>query len=93
MDAPKVQAILSSKPIATQAAHDLLSRFLAEEHKDAVAEGGDDELLIRLDAVRQSLAPRISTDKDKKQAKKAAKKSAKKERKQKRKRENESTAK
>lgn len=90
MDRPKVEAILSSKPVSTQAAHALLSRFLVEEHQGAVAKGGDDELLIRLDAVCQSLAAACNDDK---KAKKSPKKSAKKERKEKRRREKESTKK
>lgn len=95
MDAPRVQAVLSSNNITTQAAHDLLSRFLAEEHEYAVVEGGEE--LIRLDAVCQSLASSSTaattpSDDDKK-AKKSAKKSAKKERKEKRKREKESAKK
>ena len=94
MDAPKVQEILSTRFISMQEAHELLSRFLVKEHEDAVAEGGDVELLNRLDEVCASLvstASNINTDNETQE--KRAKKSAKKERKEKRKREKESSKK
>ena len=53
-DAPKVRKVLSSKPISTQAAHDLLSRFLEAELEDGVV-GGVDEVLTRLEVVCRAL--------------------------------------
>lgn len=95
MNAPKVQEIVSTRSISIQGAHELLSMFLDKEREDAVAEGGDKELRIRLDAVCASLVSTSNTDNKTldKRANKAAKKSAKKERKEKRKREKESSKK
>ena len=95
MDAPKVQEILSTRSISTGEAHELLSRYLVKERGDAVAEGGANELLDRLDEVCASLTSTTNTDNKThdKSANKAAKKSAKKERKEKRKREKESAKK
>jgi hypothetical protein len=109
MDAPRVQEVLSSKPITAQAAHDLLSRFLEEERQDVVeAEENGDELLIRLEHVCQSLATSSSSScetptttlasmideaDDSKLDKKARKAAKKKAKKEKRKREKESSKK
>jgi len=91
MDVPKVQVVISCKPVSAQAAHDLLSRFLEAERQDALAEVEDDELLVRLEHVCASLPIAAAAPSD--EPKKGKKKSAKKERKEKRKREKESAKK
>lgn len=61
-NAPKVLEVVSSKPMSPQQAHVLMTNFLEKERSSILEESQHgDELMFRLDHVRNSLVPSSTT--------------------------------